>query len=85
MIHDPNDGETDSAPPGILGMYISQGCKQFILAEFDNALEGTLDADWRDAFNREWRRPLWSGWQAHISCIYLQPPSLHFRLEHTNN
>ncbi|XP_016331053.1 uncharacterized protein LOC107679859 [Sinocyclocheilus anshuiensis] len=52
VIRDQNDGETDSAPPGILGMNIAQWCKQLILAEFDNALEGTLDADWRAALNR---------------------------------
>ncbi len=33
-------------------MNIAQHCKQLILAEFDHALEGTLDADWRAAFNR---------------------------------
>lgn len=52
VIRDQNDGEIDSVPPGILGMNIAQRCKQLILAEFDNALEGTLDANWRAAFNR---------------------------------
>ncbi|XP_016363008.1 uncharacterized protein LOC107704564 [Sinocyclocheilus anshuiensis] len=52
VIRDQNDGETDSAPPGILGMNIAQRCKQLIQAEFDNALEGTLDADWRASLTR---------------------------------
>lgn len=52
VIRDPDDGATDSAPPAILGMNIAQRCKQLILSEFDNSLEGTLDADWRAAFNK---------------------------------
>ncbi len=52
VIRDQNDGETDSAPPGILGMNVAQRCKQLILAAFDHALEGTLDADWRAVLNR---------------------------------
>ncbi|KAK3532108.1 hypothetical protein QTP86_008372 [Hemibagrus guttatus] len=44
--------EADTTPPGIIGMNIAQRCKQLIRAEFDNALEGTLDPDWRAAFSR---------------------------------
>lgn len=33
-------------------MNIAQRCKQLILAEFDNALAGTLDSHWRDAFSK---------------------------------
>ncbi len=51
VVRDQNDGETDSVPTGILGMNIAQRCKQLILAEFDHALEGTLDADWRAVLN----------------------------------
>ncbi len=50
VIRDQNDGEY--GPPGILGMNVAQRCKQLILAEFDHALEGTLDADWRAVLNR---------------------------------
>lgn len=42
----------DNSPPDILGMNIAHRCKQLILAEFDNALEGMLDSDWRNAFNK---------------------------------
>lgn len=52
VIRDQKEGEIDSAPPGILGMNIAQRCKQLILAEFDNALKGNLDAEWRAALNK---------------------------------
>ncbi len=51
IVRDQKDEEPDHAPPGILGMNIDQRCKQLILAEFDSALAGSLDSDWRDAFS----------------------------------
>lgn len=44
--------ELDSSPPGIIGMNIAKRCKELILAEFDAALGGELDSDWREAFQR---------------------------------
>ncbi|KAL1270913.1 hypothetical protein QQF64_029931 [Cirrhinus molitorella] len=52
VVHDLENLEDDTAPPGIIGMNIAQHCKQLILAEFDNALEGALDSEWRAAFTR---------------------------------
>lgn len=52
IVRDQNGGEADNSPPGIIGMNIAQRCKQLILAEFDNALGGTLDPDWRVAFTK---------------------------------
>lgn len=52
IVHDPDATEDNSTPPGIIGMNIAQRCKQLILSEFDNALEGTLDSDWRAAFSK---------------------------------
>ncbi len=51
IVRDQKDEEPDHSPPGILGMNIAQRCKQLILAEFDSALAGALDSDWRDAFS----------------------------------
>lgn len=44
--------EMDSFPPGIIGMNIAKRCKELTLAEFDAALGGKLDSDWREAFQR---------------------------------
>ncbi len=33
-------------------MNIAQRCKQLIVAEFDNALVGSLDFDWWDVFSK---------------------------------
>ncbi len=51
IVRDQKDEEPDHSPPCILGMNIAQRCKQLILAEFDSALAGALDSDWRDAFS----------------------------------
>ncbi len=51
IVRDQKDEEPDHLPPCILGMNIAQRCKQLILAEFDSALAGALDSDWRDAFS----------------------------------
>lgn len=52
IVCDQGDEGADHSPPGILGMNIAQRCKQLILAEFDSAFAGTLDSDWRVAFNK---------------------------------
>ncbi len=47
------DGDTaDPTPPGIIGMNITQRCREFALTEFDTTLGGKLDSVWREAFNR---------------------------------
>ncbi len=46
------DGYTaDPTPPGIIGMNITQRCREFALTEFDMTLGGKLDSVWREAFN----------------------------------
>ncbi len=46
------DGETaDTTPTGIIGMNITQRCREFALIEFDTTLGGKLDSVWRDSFS----------------------------------
>ncbi|XP_056303592.1 uncharacterized protein LOC130215772 [Danio aesculapii] len=42
----------DLTPPGIIGMNITQRCREFALTEFDTTLGGKLDSVWREAFSR---------------------------------
>ncbi len=44
-------------PRAYLALNVSTACKQLILAEFDHALEGTLDADWRAVLNESKKLP----------------------------
>lgn len=44
--------ELDSCPPGIIGMNIAKRCRELILTEFDAALGGEMDSEWREAFQR---------------------------------
>uniref|UniRef100_A0A3P9I2U1 Gypsy retrotransposon integrase-like protein 1 n=1 Tax=Oryzias latipes TaxID=8090 RepID=A0A3P9I2U1_ORYLA len=46
----PDKNELDSSPSGIIGMNIAKRCKELILTEFDAALGGELDSDWRETF-----------------------------------
>ncbi|XP_062420887.1 uncharacterized protein K02A2.6-like [Pungitius pungitius] len=52
IIRDDNTKRADSSPPGIIGMNIAKRCRQMVMSEFDTALQGVLDSDWRDAFHQ---------------------------------
>lgn len=44
--------ESDPSPPGITGTNIAKRCRELILTEFDAAMRGELDSQWREAFQR---------------------------------
>lgn len=52
IVRDGDTAEPDPTPPGIIGMNITQRCREFALTEFDTTLGGKLDSVWREAFNR---------------------------------
>lgn len=52
IVRDEGGPESDSTPPGIIGMNIAQRCRQLVLSEFENTLGGQLDSVWREAFQR---------------------------------
>ena len=47
-----NTKESDSSPPGIIGMNVTKRCRQLVLSEFDTTLEVELGSAWRKAFHR---------------------------------
>ncbi|CAM4557621.1 unnamed protein product [Leuciscus chuanchicus] len=52
MVRDVDAAEPDPTPPGIIGMNITQRCRELALTEFDTTLGGKLDSVWREAFTR---------------------------------
>ncbi|KAK3560440.1 hypothetical protein QTP86_008445 [Hemibagrus guttatus] len=49
IVRDADAAEPDPTPPGIIGMNITQRCREFALTEFDTTLGGKLDSVWREA------------------------------------
>lgn len=52
IVRDVEAAEPDPTPPGIIGMNITQRCRELALTEFDTTLGGKLDSVWREAFTR---------------------------------
>lgn len=52
IIRNDNTKRADPSPPGIIGMNIAKRCRQMVMSEFDTALQGVLDSEWRDAFHQ---------------------------------
>lgn len=46
------DSPNSSTVPGLIGMNIISRCRQIVHAEFDTTLNGHLDSDWREAFQK---------------------------------
>lgn len=51
IVRNGGPAESDPTPPGIIGMNITQRCREFALTEFDTTLGGKLDSVWREAFS----------------------------------
>lgn len=52
IVRDGDSSEPDLTPPGIIGMNITQRCRELALTEFDTTLGGKLESVWREAFTR---------------------------------
>lgn len=67
--------ESDTSPPGIIGMNIAKRCRQLVILEFDTTLRGELGSVWPST---GYKRQSWLGgrpqsvWQASTRCMY--PP-----------
>lgn len=52
IVRDGDSAGPDLTPPGIIGMNITQRCRELALTEFDTTLGGKLESVWREAFTR---------------------------------
>lgn len=46
------DSPSSSTVPGLIGMNIISRCREIVHAEFDTTLNGHLDSDWRETFQK---------------------------------